>query len=110
MSVTVNGREYAAESILDDLDAAGHYDIAEWAAPHLEDSDFCTRLSEWAESEFEINGDLDSGYDETSAIVSALRTLHTLWTDPASPPELPVDRNPRGRLSGLAERRQDEQS
>lgn len=105
MSVTVNGQEYAPEFILDDLDAAGHYEIAEWVKSHLDDQDFCDKVSSWAEGEFEINGDPDAGYDESSAIVTALRTLYTLWADPAATPELPVDRNPRGRLSGLAERR-----
>lgn len=103
MSVLVNGREFDAEFILSDLDAAGHYELAEWAQEHLSDEGFCKRLSDWAEGEYEINGDPDAGYDESSAVVTALRSLHGLWSDPPDDPSSPLDRSPRGRLSGLAE-------
>lgn len=105
MSVIVNGRVFEASEILDELDASGGYDTLEWAENLLVETDFCARLGVQADEEFSINGDLDAGYDETSAILTALRILQHR-AESGEPLKIePIDRNPRGRLSGLAERR-----
>ena len=109
MHVTVGNNNIDTNFILDDLDAAGEYDLAAWAEERLDDSDFRQRLGAQAEEEYEINGDPEAGYDISSAIVTALDVLKDREARDGpigGPPPLAVDRSPRGRLSDLAERRQ----
>jgi hypothetical protein len=97
MSVVSIGRyDYSTEEIVGQLDEAGHSDAAAWVEELLSEGSpgFVARLQEQISAELELNPvDEESGWDETSALISAVRGLYAqrerLGLEPApsiSPP------------------------